>query len=244
MKAVSESREDEQKRIEGIYLAEARRVSTIFPAAELHPFKPFPDFVTDDKSLGIEVTELCDPDGRSDGARLSFVVPRAKQMYNSRPDAPPLSVATGMSPQAEDMRVDELTQSLADFVYAHRHERGEIKDERLPRGWCHIAIFDPWGNQPADGDWPVSRAIHTVLGAKEMVEARITEKNARVSDYRAQVSEVWLLIVNNRYLGPGEVYLRADAISTERFTFAFDRVLVFLRDIGAGGEVVELQRAS
>lgn len=131
MHAFTESREDKQKRIEGSYLAEARKVSSVFPPAEFRPFKPYPDFVADDVSLGIEVTELCDPDGRSDGARLSLVVPRAKQIYMSRPDAPALSVATGMAPQAEDMRVDDLAQSLADFVYEHRHERGEIRDENF-----------------------------------------------------------------------------------------------------------------
>lgn len=240
MKAVTESREDKQKRIEGIYLGEARQLSSVFPAAELRPFKPYPDFVTDDRSLGVEVTELCDPEGRSDGARLSLVVPRAKQLYNSKPDAPPLSVATAMSPHADDMRVDELVNSLVDFVYRHRHERGEIPDERLPRGWCHIALHEPFGKQPADCAWPVSRAIHTVLGARELVDERITEKNARVADYRTQVATVWLLIVNNRYLGPGEIYLRPDVITNERFQFAFDKVLVFLRDTGGEGEIVEL----
>ena len=93
VQSINESREDQQKRVEGPYLAGGAKGVVGVPAAELRPFAPYPDFVTDDRSLGIEVTELCDPEGRSDGARLSFVVPRAKQM-NSRPDAPPLSVAT------------------------------------------------------------------------------------------------------------------------------------------------------
>ncbi len=235
------SKVEEQARIEKVYLDEARNVSSLFPAALL-PFKPYPDFVTEDHALGIEITELCDPEGRSDGKRLSLVVPRAKQMYMSRPDTPPLSVATAMSTQAEEMRVDELALSLAEFVYRHRHERGEVRDERLPKGWCHIAIYDPLGNEPPDGTWPVNRAIHTVMGGVEMVEARISEKNGRVADYRRHVSEVWLLIVNNRYLGPGEIYLRPEAIANECFVFAFDRVFVFLRDIGSSGEIVELRR--
>jgi len=235
------SKVEEQARIEKVYLDEARKVSSLFPAALL-PFKPYPDFVTEDHALGIEITELCDPEGRSDGARLSLVVPRAKQMYMSRPDAPPLSVGTAMSTQAEEMRVDELALSLAEFVYRHRHERGEVEDQSLSEGWCQIAICDPFGSQPADGDWPVNRAIHTVMGGVEMVEARIAEKNGRVADYRTHVPKVWLLIVNNRYLGPGEVYIRPEAIANERFDFAFDRVLVFLRDIGGSGEVIELRR--
>jgi hypothetical protein len=107
--------------------------------------------------------------------------------------------------------------------------------------WCHIAIFPPLENE-GDGNWLSFRAIHTTLGTTDMLRERIAEKEARVGDYRGKVREVWLLVVNNRYLGPGEVYMRADVIANEQFDFEFDRVLVFLRDIGGSGEVVELQR--
>ena len=39
------------------------------------------------------------------------------------------------------------------------------------------------------------------------------EKNARVGSYRQSASEVWLLIVNDLFLGPGEVCVHLDELA-------------------------------
>jgi hypothetical protein len=60
--------------------------------------------------------------------------------------------------------------------------------------------------------------------------------------YRRACDEVWLLIVNDQWIGPGEVHVRAEDVATWAFDFAFDKVLIFIRPLGARSEVVELNR--
>lgn len=71
---------------------------------------------------------------------------------------------------------------------------------------------------------------------------RLSEKNSRVDDYRKIASEVWLLIVNDRFLGAGEVSVRSDDLAAWTFDFAFDKVLLFEREAGGSGQVIELRR--
>jgi hypothetical protein len=73
-----------------------------------------------------------------------------------------------------------------------------------------------------------------------MIAARIAEKNARVPVYRQAAPQSWLLIVNDLFLGPGEVCVREDDLA--RWRFDFDRVLLFARQPGGGGEVFDLRR--
>ena len=48
--------------------------------------------------------------------------------------------------------------------------------------------------------------------------------------------------MNDRFLGPGEVYARKDHLASWAFRFDFDKVLVFMREAGGSGEVIELRR--
>ena len=64
----------------------------------------------------------------------------------------------------------------------------------------------------------------------------------RVVDYRTVAREVWLLLVNDLFLGPGEVSVYEDDLKDWTFDFSFDKVLVFRRQPGGSGEVIELRR--
>jgi hypothetical protein len=81
------------------------------------------------------------------------------------------------------------------------------------------------------------------LEPRELLESCIAEKNLRLPDYRLAAGEVWLLIVNDQFSGAGEVYARPDHLAQWRFTFDFEKVLLFSREPGGTGEVIELQRA-
>lgn len=72
----------------------------------------------------------------------------------------------------------------------------------------------------------------------------IAEKNARVAEYRLSAPQVWLLIVNDQFLGPGVVYVRLEYLAAWKLTFDFDKVLLFSREPGGTGEVIEIQRAT
>jgi hypothetical protein len=78
--------------------------------------------------------------------------------------------------------------------------------------------------------------------AKGTHRSRIAEKLLRLPEYRKAVAENWLLIVNDRFLGAGEIYARAEHVEQWTFAFDFDKVLMFLREPGGTGEVLEVQR--
>jgi hypothetical protein len=60
-----------------------------------------------------------------------------------------------------------------------------------------------------------------------------------LAEYRLAAPEVWLLIVNDQFLGPGEVFVRPDHLTEWKFNFYFERVLLFARDPGGLGAVFE-----
>jgi hypothetical protein len=230
-----------KKRLEIHYMQEARRASSIFPAGELVPYE-MPDFVlhASGRSLGIEVTELCREEPRAEAGRLARIPDKAKERYSRIPNAPPLDVSLAFSRAAENLSVDNLIDSLIRFVCAHRGEKGsDLTTNELPVGFCHIGIHAPL---IPGGNWHAPRGFDTVVAPKALLESRIAEKNIRLPEYRAHVSEGWLLIVNDQSLGPGEVYARPEDLSEWRFAFDFERVLLFSREAGGTGRVIELQR--
>jgi hypothetical protein len=236
---------DRKKEKELDYLNEARRASSIFPRGEPVPNDPL-DFLmpTGNGTLGIEVTELCHQGPRAEGARLGYVRPKAKQLYDKRPGAKPVFVNFAFSSDADDMGVDELAAGLAGFVIEHRDNCGSFSwhDDPLPKGYCLIAVLPPIASE-VDGKWFYSRTSETELSQRELIEARIMEKNLRVPDYRKAASEVWLLIVNDLFLGPGEVCVHLEELAHWIFDFAFDKVLFFERQPGGSGKVIELTSA-
>jgi hypothetical protein len=236
-----------QKQLELWYLEEARRASAFFPAGDFTPHEN-PDFLlsTAAGTLGIEVTELCCEAPRHEGARLGYVAPKAKTLYGRRAGAEPVSVSPVFSRDADAMTVDELAASLADFVYKHRDENGTFlwnRCENFPRGYSQIGVFEPFDFE-REGHWRYFRAFQTTLAPKELLESRIAAKNKRLPDYRKVASEVWLLVVNDQFLGPGEVHVPGGQLVRWRFTFDFDRVLIFTRRASGAGQVVELRADS
>lgn len=230
---------NKKKRIETIYMEEARRASTLFPAGRLQPHE-IPDFLLfADRTIGVEVTELCREEPRAEAGRLSKVPDRAKVLYAQRPQAEPVDVSAAFW-RAENVHFNILTKSLSDFVYANRGAKGTGIKKNLPEGFCHIGIFEPLRDEPK---WHAGRAFDTIVAPKDLIGARIAEKNGRVKDYKLSAPEVWLLIVNDQFLGPGEVYARPDHLAQWKFPFDFDKVLLFSREPGGTGEVIEIQRA-
>ena len=63
-----------------------------------------------------------------------------------------------------------------------------------------------------------------------------------VSEVEWVAREVWLLLVNDLFLGPGEVSVYEDDLKDWTFDFSFDKVLGFRRQPGGSAEVIELRR--
>ena len=237
MRSMSTQGLDRKKRIEKDYLEEARRACSIFPKGELVPSER-PDFLlhADSGIIGIEVTELCREEPRAQAGRLAKVVENAKKRYSRLPTAKPVDVVVGFSIEAEKARSKVLIDTLVRFVQTH----GKSKVSRFPEGYCYIGVHSPL--EPT-GRWRDVRAFDTTVAPEQLLNSRIVEKNGRVADYRRlAASAVWLLIVNDQWLGPGEVYARPEDIVRWKFDFDFEKVLLFSREPGGHGEVFELQR--
>ncbi len=231
---------DRKKKIEHAYIEEARRASSIFPAGTLVAHER-PDFLLqspDGRIIGIELTELCREEPRATAGRLVKIPERAREKYNQRPGSEPVDVSIAFW-REEDISVNELTTSLADFVYAHKHQRGLAPRRELPKGFCAIGIFESKSRRP-EGYWHSNRAFDVVPARKELIDASIAEKSYRVPAYKLAAPETWLLIVNDHFLGPGEVRTNPDDLASWEFKSDFDKVLLFLRWPGGAGEVVEL----
>jgi len=63
-----------------------------------------------------------------------------------------------------------------------------------------------------------------------------------VPEFRRSASDVWLLIINDQFLGPGEVQVRSEDLAEWEFSFDFGKVLLFSREPDSNGEVFELRR--
>jgi hypothetical protein len=237
------SAQSRKKRIEMSYLEEARRASSIFPSGDLIPHEK-PDFLlrADAGTIGIEVTELCREGPRAQGGKLSKVPDKARERYHQLANTGPIDVSAAFAPNTENIGFHQLTNGLVNFVYANRRDRGAFdwNECELPEGYCHIAIHPAL---EATGRWRTFNAFDTTLAPKELLDSCIAGKNLRLADYRVAAREIWLLIVNDQCLGAGEVYARPDHLAEWRFAFDFEKVLLFSREPGGSGEVIELQRA-
>ena len=224
---------------------EARRASSIFPDGMLVPHEK-PDFLlcTGRETIGIEVTELCREEPRAEGRRLAKVPDETRSCYSRLASAEPVDVGVGFSLLAKNIKSKKLTKSLVEFVHKNQNNKGVGFTKNLPKGYCHIGIHAPL---VPIGRWHGAGASDTVVAPKELLESRIAEKNSRVQNYRIStpgITQVWLLIVNDQFIGPGEVYADSIHLAEWKFVFDFEKVLLFSRVPGGGGKVIELLRVT
>ena len=233
-----------KKESESAYLNEARRASDIFPLGEFVAHEN-PDFLitAEGKTYGIEVTELCLEQPRTEAATFQRIPGNAKALYNQLIDAVPVDVSIVYSRQAESLHPNQLAKSLAAFVYEQQGKTGVYSWQAVPEGFSRIGIHDVLPTAASGGRWYGFRAFNVEIALRELLERCIARKNARLPAYRGAAGNLWLLIVNDQFLGPGEVYVRPEDLSAWSFTFGFEKVLLFAREAGGGGKVYELQRS-
>ena len=145
---------------------------------------------------------------------------------------------------AETMSVGVLAKGLADFVYRHRDAHGTFSWDRcpdLPSGYSMIVVAEPLPHQP-DGDWIYQKGFSGFLAEKELIDACLAEKNSNVPEYRQKATQVWLMIINDQWRGPGEVYVDPEQAATWTFDFQFDKVILFCRPLATQATIIELRK--
>ena len=232
-----------KKQEEVKYFNEARQVSNIFPLGEVEENEK-PDFLlrTDNGFIGIELTELCRENPRGEGGKLLKLPETAQKSYSELVGMAPVDVSVGFSLDAVNLKFNHLKKSLVNFVCSNQGNIGQTFNLNLPTGFCSIGIFSPLENYM--GVWRGARGFNTVIAPKELIESCITKKNKLFRSYHKDTSRVWLLIINDQFLGPGEVFARPEDLAKWKFDFNFEKVLLFLREPGGSGQVIELLRAN
>jgi hypothetical protein len=165
---------DEKKRIERLYLEEARQASVLLPSGDLVAHER-PDFLLHAAGgiVGIEVTELCREEDRAEGGKLSKVAGKAKVLYNSMPGAQPVDVGAAFAPHAGSMKFHALATSLANFVYRNRDKVGSSFKRELPEGYCHIGFFEPLSIVDTRGCWRIAAAFDVEIAVSALLADRI-----------------------------------------------------------------------
>ena len=75
-----------------------------------------------------------------------------------------------------------LTDSLVEFVHAHRKRKGFSASARdLPHGYCHIGIHAPLEQMDPSGYWRSVRSFDTVIAPKQLLTLCACLENARLT---------------------------------------------------------------
>ncbi len=240
---------EEKKKLERQLVEEARGLCSLFPAGELTCHEQ-PDFLLHaaGEVIGIEVTRIGLQEKIQQAERLTRVPPAAKKRFDALVNAPPLDVSVAFGPDASDMRTEQLTKSLVEFVWERRKSRGSHFDvSELPDGYASIDIDDPLPDIDPQGKWRSGSPCSREIASQELLDQVIAGKNRKLPAYRKSTPTVWLLIVSDEFHGPGrgagEVYVDPDDLAEWRFEFNFDRIMLFSRGLGGAGQVSQLQRA-
>lgn len=172
---------------------------------------------------------------------MARVADRARDRYSLLAPNEPVEVSASFAPRARELALGVLVTGLVDFVRAHNSDNKSVdwNEDDLPEGYCYIAIHSA---QKPLAKWRTFGILERTLATKKLVGKRITDKLSHLQEYRKAVPENWLLLVNDRFLGAGEVYVREDHARQWEFAFDFDKVLLFLRDPGGSGTVIEVRR--
>jgi hypothetical protein len=130
------SDETKKKRVERAYVEEARRASSVIPYGDLVAHEN-PDFLlyADDRTIGLEVTELCRENPRAEGAMLARVADRAKDRYNALAPNEPVEVSASFAPRMQERRLGLLVTGLVSRFLGFSLRAG-----------CHRAAHAPIGH--------------------------------------------------------------------------------------------------
>jgi hypothetical protein len=199
-----------------------------------------PDFVveTEQANVGIEVTNLYRNGGTSGGSRLRATeslqddtLRQAAQLYEAKETLPHVQVSVFWSfhTPVTKARTQHIAGTLAELVAAYLPDPGEqaflgYPDptwKLLPQEVDHI--FVSRSASLPENAWGSSRGAAVPKLQPQDISEAISAKERKLSSYRQQCSEAWLLIVADG-LAPSNHFEWTKEVGDTCFETAFDRV--------------------
>ena len=241
---------DTKKQIERQYLDVLRCSINDFPSGSIKPTER-PDFLVGSAKpvLGIEITRIFsrgDTDSlppQSQDSERDIVAERAQTIAEDR----------GISPVLADVYFDStitigkrdrasIAEQLVDLVSAnmpalHEHQSLENRHPMTSKFPPQVKAVSVWRFKSLTSHlWQVGDAGIVTEDFASHLQQLITDKNAKVPDYRTNCDECWLAIVAD-WRGPSGFFEISDKMSGESYLTDFDRVY-FVE--GYSGRVVAL----
>ena len=239
------------KKREKIHIEHFKEICSFFPDGEIECTER-PDFIvhTKDKLLGIDHTEIFQPEPSSGGSLQALdqmskrVVKQACDLYLQNHN-PPLFVQITFRRRIfiEKQKVDHLAEILSRLIERTQIIPGTLitikrtreNSEYFPIEITTIRLYShPDGKENlwicfSEGSIPEITA--------DYLQGWIIKKEEKVEDYRSKCSEVWLLIVADYSRIPTTLDISDDA-AAHCYRTNFDRVFFFWHSIS---QYIELQ---
>lgn len=235
-----------KKQTERYFLETARKASAFFPKGAVKE-QESPDFVlqTEHEVIGIEVREIFRPKGTAEfplQEAESFheqVMDRAEKLYETR-SSPEVDVLAYFTIDCTRRKLEQTAKSIADFV-ANSYQVGETRtfdrhDDRFPDGISVIRIAPPLPE--SSRAWRCLKHGGPMKLEKKVLAEEIAEKEKLLPCYRSAAGQVWLLLVVRAF--PITTFWVPREINTWKFTFGFDKILLFIQ---SDFKVIEIGRA-
>lgn len=198
---------DEQKRIESWFLAAARNAGVPIPQGELPDENPDFRFWTENRALGIELSEVLRPASTNYGivpveeeSHHRRIIELAQRAYYNAPNTRPVHVnvyfTASRGKRSNQHEVDEIARALSEFVQENIHRANPtviLTFNDAPEGFDSVLIA---ADRSADW-WNGECGGISMSEIRSQVETRIAEKDKRVDIYRSNLpagAELWLLL--------------------------------------------------
>ena len=233
-------KEAAKKARERAYLQRFRQNFAGFPEGEVVPSE-HPDFLikTQSRWVGIELTEyyVQEPDEaqrspmQAQEGTEDKVLRTASEQYQSE-GLPPVAVYVNWNPHRafSRRRTQELAAILVDLVQDHLPESGHEVSIRYRRHRAWRSLPQEVASLSVDrridflkNSWTSVRGAFVPTLTPPRLQKKMQNKEAKVSSYRQQCREVWLLIVARGFEPSTNVDLGSE-VEAHEFETTFHRV--------------------
>ncbi len=208
-----------------------------------------PDFLSEDRTLGVEVTEIFTSTNRNRARALAQrrLVREAKQRWLEREGASSIAVHVAFQDQQPERRAE--LENIVNVLLAVVEQADVAPGGHVERTWKEMygqpahrffKSISVRNMSPASGVWGAPSVGVVREDCVEDLQAVIDRKGRRISAYLKRCSSVWLVIVVTNEFACSFLELGPET-RTHPYVSPFERVFVVLQ---GEAEAVELELAN